>query len=137
MSLEERIERLQALFEKGPVKRTYGIELSFNGNGQAILDMPYKPDFDNSVGRIHGGVFATLMDYAGWFTVAAKYRHWLALVDLQIQLLEPAEKAHLRSIGELVRAGQRLAMARMEVRIEEGRLVAVGSGTFAVTSLPM
>ena len=137
MNLNDQTERLHALFNRAPVKRTYGMELSFNGNGQAMFDMPYKPDFDHAFGGIHGGVFATLMDYAGWFTVATKYKYWVATVDLQIQLLEPAEKAHLRSIGELVRAGQRLAMARMEVRTDKSALVAVGTATFAVTSLPI
>ncbi len=41
----------------------------------------------------------------------------------------------LRAVGRVLRAGQSLAVAEMEVRSLSGRLVATGSGTFAVTSL--
>ncbi|HEU5322522.1 MAG TPA: PaaI family thioesterase [Methylomirabilota bacterium] len=134
---EAHLERLKAVFDRAPVKRTYGMELSFNDRAQAVFDMPYRPDFDHALGGIHGGVFATLMDYAGWFTAATRYKVWLATIDLQIQLLEGVEKAHLRATGELVRAGQRVAVARMEVRTDADKLVAIGTGTFAVTAVPL
>jgi uncharacterized protein (TIGR00369 family) len=134
---EGHVERLKAVFARAPVKRTYGMELSFDERGRAVFDLPYNPAIDNAIGGVHGGAFATLMDYAGWFAVATQYAHWLATVDLHVQLLQPVDKAHLRAFGEIVRAGERLAVAKMEVRTLDGRVVAIGSGTFAVTSVPL
>ena len=134
---EEHVERLKAVFARAPVRQTYGMELSFDDQGRAVVDLPYNPGIDNAIGGVHGGAFATLMDYAGWFAAALQYEHWLATVDLHVQLLQSVEQGPLRAIGEVVRAGQRLAVAKMEVRAGDGRVVAIGSGTFAVTAVPL
>lgn len=86
---------------------------------------------------MHGGAIATLLDNAGWFTAATRYDTWIATTDLHVQLLENVQGQALRARGELIRAGKRLATARMEVRLTDGKLVAIGSGTFAVTSVPL
>jgi uncharacterized protein (TIGR00369 family) len=131
-----RLQQLRAVFDRTPLKRTYGLELSIT-DGRAIFEMPYNAAFDNAYGSVHGGVFATLMDYAAWFTIAAKYRRCVAMVDVHVQLLERVERERLRASAELVRAGQQLAVARMRVSTGTDRLVAVGSATFAVTSIPL
>ena len=52
MNLHERLERLKGLFDKAPVKRTYGMTLSFNERAQALFEMPYDPAFDHALGGI-------------------------------------------------------------------------------------
>jgi len=131
-----QLDQLRRVFHRTPLKNTYGLELSFV-DGRAVFDMPYNAAFDNAFGGIHGGVFATLMDYAAWFTIATKYKSCVVTVDVHIQLLERVERVNLRASAEIVRAGQRLAVARMHVSTDAGRVVAVGTGTFAVTSTPL
>lgn len=108
--------------------------LSYNDRGEAIFEMPYQQKFDHALGETHGGIIATLLDNAGWFTVAAHYKKWVVTVDFQTRILEAAGKNDLVSRGRLVRAGNTLAVAEMEVRTREGKLIAVGSGSFMVTS---
>ncbi len=76
-----------------------------------------------------------MLDNAGWFAVAAHYDNWLATTDLNIKYLDHAKGENLRAVGRTLRVGKKIAMAEMEVRTEEGRLLAVGSGTFALTSI--
>ena len=133
--LDQRAAELIALFASAPIKRTTGMELRYE-DGRAVFHMPYNPGFDHALGGIHGGAICTLLDNAGWFTAAVHYETWLGTVDLNVKMLEPAREEALRAEGRLLRAGKRLAMAEMEVRSEkDGRLIATGSGTFAVTSL--
>lgn len=126
---------MMALFKTAPIRVTFGMELSYDDAGRAIFEMPYNPTLDHFMGGIHGGVIATLLDNAGWFTAAALYDTWVATSDLNVKLLQPAAKTNLRAVGRILKAGKRLAMAEMEVRTDDGTLIAVGSGSFAVTSV--
>jgi acyl-CoA thioesterase len=129
-----RMKRLAALYDGAPIKRTFGMDLLYDDDGRAVFEMPYKRGFDHGLGATHGGVIATMLDNAGWFTAAVEYETWIATSNLEVRLLEPAVKADLRATGRLLRAGKNVAMAEMEVRTRDGRLVAVGSATFVVTS---
>jgi len=129
-------ERLVALFGRAPIKKTFGMELSFDDQQRAVFELPHNPGLEHALGDTHGGIIATLMDNAGWFTAAVEYPTWIATVELTTRLLEPARCERLRAVGRLIRAGRSIATADMEVRTESGRLVAVGSGTFTVTSSP-
>jgi uncharacterized protein (TIGR00369 family) len=133
--LAHRQQQLVALFERAPIKRTFGMLLHYEGES-AVFDLPYNAGLDHAMGGIHGGVFATLLDNAGWFSAAAFYSSWIATVDLHVRLLEPVSGKALVARGRVVRHGKRLAMADMEVRTADGELVATGTGSFAVTSGP-
>jgi uncharacterized protein (TIGR00369 family) len=112
------------------------MDLSYDEEGRAVFNMPYNPKLDHFLGGIHGAVIATLLDNAGWFTAAARYDHWVATVEFQARLLEAAARVDLWSRGRLIKVGKRFAVGEMEVRTSNDLLVAVGSGTFAVTSAP-
>lgn len=134
---QKRQAELQALFSTAPIARTFGMTASYPEPGRGRFDLPYNPDLDHGKHQIHGGVIATLLDNAGWFSAAVHYDTWISTVEFQVRLLMPAEAVHLYSIGRVVRAGKRLAVAEMEVRDPDGALVATGSGTFAVSKIPM
>ncbi len=135
--LQRRAERLKALFARAPFGRTIGMTLSYTDDFEAVFDLPHHRSLEHAMGDTHGGAIATLLDNAGWFTAAIHYENWIATVELQVRMLEPARKQDLRAKGRLVRAGKSLAVADMEVRTAAGRLVAVGSGTFSQTSRPI
>ncbi len=131
----QRQEELVELFHGSRIHRITGMRLSYTEDGRARFDMPYNPNFDHALDGVHGGLIATLIDNAGWFTAAARYDTWIATVEFQVRLLEPVEKRDLVSLGRIVRSGKRLTVAEMEVRDGDGRLVATGSGTFTVTGV--
>ena len=129
-----RKEQLVQLFSRAPIQRTFGMQLSYNDLDQAVFLLPHNSLFEHAMGDLHGGAIATLIDNAGWFTAAVRYQTWIATVELQVRLLEPARRKNLRAVGRLLRAGKNLAATDMEVRTQSsGRLVAVGAGTFSVT----
>ncbi len=130
----ERRELLCELFnERAPIARLFGMRLHYEGE-QAVFAMPYNPDLDHALGLTHGGAVATLLDNAGWFTAAPYFDRWIATVELTVRLLEPVGGQALQARGTIVRRGKRLTVAEMEVRGEQGQLVATGGGTFTVTS---
>jgi len=132
-----RLERQQALadlFSRAPMKKTFGMDLSFDEAHRAVFHLPRNPALDHALRDTHGGVIATLLDNAGWFTAAVEYDTWIATVELTVRLLEPAHQEDLRAVGTLLKAAKNIAIAQMEVRSVSNRLVATGAGTFAVTT---
>ncbi len=126
--------RLMGFFDTAPIKHTYGMDLHYEGES-AVFTLPYNPNFNQAIGGIHGGVLATLIDNAGWFTAAQFYKNWIATVEFNVRLLEPVKAVDLVAKGKLVRKGKRLATCEMEVCDSSERLVALGSGTFTVTGV--
>jgi len=129
------LARLTAMFQAAPIARTMGTRLEYDAEHRAVFTQPYNPGLDHALGEVHGGAIATLIDNAGWFTVAGEYETWVATVEFQVRLLGRAKEA-LMARGQIVNAGKRLATTTMEVRAGD-RLVAIGSGTFTVTSQPL
>ena len=136
VKLKKRTEELKSLYRRAQIRKTFGMELSFDEQFRAVFDLPFNPNLCHGIGDVHGGVVSTLLDNDGWFTVAPHYTTWISTVDLYVQLLEPAHQEHLQSFGSVSRLGKSLAFTRMEVKSESGRLIATGSGTFSVTSVP-
>jgi uncharacterized protein (TIGR00369 family) len=132
--MKKRQEELIALFSRAPIKKSMGMEFRYEG-GSAVFDLPYNPGFDHALNDIHGGAIATLLDNAGWFTAAQHYDSWISTAEMQMRLLKPALRSHLQSRGRMLSLGKRVAMVEMEVKNSNGDLIAVGSGTFVVTSM--
>jgi uncharacterized protein (TIGR00369 family) len=129
----KRIEELLHLFhERAPIARTFGMKLSFTPEGHAVVELPYNAGLDHGLGAIHGGVYATMLDCAGWFTAAAAHdvSTWVVTSEMSIHLLAPAERTALRAEGRLLKRGKRQHVAEMHLYDEKGELVAHATGTF-------
>lgn len=133
--IQERQMKLIELFDRAPMKHTFGMDLSYDEKNNALFRMAHNDAFTHAMGQMHGGVIMTLLDNAGWFTVAARYSTWVSTAEIQVRILEPVQNKTLIASGRTIKEGKRIAMAEMELRSEDGLLVAVGSGTFAVTSI--
>ena len=134
--LKKRQGELIALFSRAPIKKSMGMEFRYDGES-AVFDLPYNSGFDHALNDIHGGAIATLLDNAGWFTAAQYYDTWISTAEMQMRLLKPALRSHLQSRGRMLSLGKRVAMVEMEVRNRDGVVIATGSGTFVVTSMPI
>ena len=131
----ERIEELLRMFnENAPIARYFGMKLSFTDEVNAVIDLPYNPNLDHALGGIHGGVYATMLDNAGWFTAAAAYdvSCWVATSELSVHFLEPAKNSSLRAVGRLIKHGKRQDIAEMHLYDGQGHLIGHGVGTFVV-----
>ncbi|MCJ7726037.1 MAG: PaaI family thioesterase [Acidimicrobiia bacterium] len=135
MEAAERAAKMTALFGRAPLPGHLGMSLRFDDDFRAVVEIPHAGFLNHGLGQIHGGIFATLIDTAAWFTAAVHYDTWISTVDLNVRLLESVEAEDLIATGAVIRLGKRLAAADAEVRTTAGRLVAVGGGTFAATSV--
>ena len=131
----DRANKLARMFnETVPIARTFGMTLSYTDEGNAVVDLPYNPNLDHALGGVHGGVYATMLDTAGWFTAAAAHDVpcWLTTAEMSVHFLAAVERTSLRAVGKLIRLGKRQDVAEMHLYDEEGRLVGHATGTFIV-----
>jgi uncharacterized protein (TIGR00369 family) len=129
----ERLNELMRIFnEKAPIARTFGMQLSYDEEGCAVIELPYNACLDHALGGVHGGVYMTMLDSAGWFTVAASHEQssWLATSEISVHFLEPVSGMSLSAEGRMIKNGKRQAVAEMRLYNEKGRLVAHATGTF-------
>jgi len=133
--LKDRQTRMIELFNSAPIVKYFGMILHYEKE-EALIHLPFNPNLDHALHQVHGGAIATLLDTVGWFTVAPHFDHWIATVEFHTRLLEPVEKQALVAVGKILRPGKRIVVGEMTVKTPNGRLVAVGSGSFTVTSVP-
>ncbi|MFH1150715.1 MAG: PaaI family thioesterase [Actinomycetota bacterium] len=128
----ERRESLERMFnERAPIAKTFGMRLSYDDHGRALLRLPYNPALDHAGHGVHGGVLMTMLDNAGWFTCALAYESGLVLTsEFTVHLLRPASQATLIATAEIIKAGRRQNVAEMRCRDDLGNLVAHAVGTF-------
>ena len=131
----ENIEFLLRLFnEKAPIARHLGMRLSFTDGCNAVVDLAYSPDLDHAMGGVHGGIYAAVLDSAGWFTSAVVRDElcWVATSELSIHFLEPAQCTSLRAVGRLIKSGRRQDIVEVHLYDGQDRLIGHAVGTFVV-----
>ncbi|HEY8449155.1 MAG TPA: PaaI family thioesterase [Bacillota bacterium] len=102
--------------------------------GRSRVCMPVGPQVRNTRGAVQGGAVATLAD----LTLAAAVRSALSpevrlvTVEMRVHYLRPGRGPRLVGEGECVYAGRRFGVAEARISADDGELVALATGTFAV-----
>ena len=84
----------------------------------------------------HGGVIATLIDLAGHAAVAVKIGKMAPTIDLRIDYLRPSTGESFVARARLLKVGRMLARVDVDVTDTQGRLIAVGRGSFSTALEP-
>jgi uncharacterized protein (TIGR00369 family) len=96
------------------------------------MEMPNSPLLDNSIGIVHGGLTATLLDTA-LGTLASHVpgnKKGAVTVELKVDFLTPGIGERFICRAEVVHNGRQLVRMEGKVRNEKGNLIASASGTF-------
>ena len=110
-----------------------GFKLTEWKEGFARLEMPVRPEHRNTVGYLHGGVIASLLDIAGAVSgsFGASEKFVSITINLNCNYLSPLRADTVIAEGELIRANKSLFFA--EARLydpEHKRLCATANGTY-------
>jgi uncharacterized protein (TIGR00369 family) len=96
------------------------------------IEMPNSPLLDNSIGIVHGGLTATLLDSA-LGTLASHVpgnKKGAVTVELKVDFLTPGIGEKFICRAEVVHNGRQLVRMEGKVRNEKGNLIASATGTF-------
>jgi uncharacterized protein (TIGR00369 family) len=131
VSNSEHLQKLRKLFEEAPIRELNGQQWVSCSDGVAEVRLPFEHSLTQGLGVIHGGMVGLVADTAGWFAAASVYPQGLVTTaEYKINLLIGA-RGDLLATGRVVRQGRNLITCQLEVMDTEGKLVAVGIGTYA------
>ncbi len=135
MSPPITLARLQEWIDAPPYQRFLGLRaISLDPEaGRVTLRLPFRPEFQRAPDRpeIHGGVTAALIDIAGDYALAVKLGGGVPTIDLRVDYLRMAVSTDLLAHARTVKAGRTIGLVDVEVTDQEGRLIAVGRGTYS------
>jgi uncharacterized protein (TIGR00369 family) len=128
------IAERRELFERRVSLNQYiGLHLEDAGAGWARMSMELVPSVMNPFDAAHGGSICALIDSTAGSAVAAGTLpddRIMGTIDMQVHFLERAQGTMLVAEGRVVRAGNAIAIAQVEVKDDAGRAVAMGTATF-------
>ena len=133
---EWTLASLQEALDDPPFQRFLGLRaVAMDPEaGTVTLALPFKRDLCRSskVPEIHGGVTAALIDIAGDYALAIQMGDLVPTIYLRIDYLRMAVETELIATARAVKMGRALGIVDVEVQDKDGRLVAIGRGTYYV-----
>ncbi len=141
---------VKEMFEsKLPFNRVLGIEVLDLEDGSPRLGIKMREDLVGNYmrGSLHGGVISAVIDVTGGLAAflslqdrieteppKVKIQHFgkLGTIDLRIDYLRPGLGHRFESVGHVLRAGQKVAVSRIEFKNDQDQLIAVGTGAYVI-----
>jgi uncharacterized protein (TIGR00369 family) len=148
--VNEELARLVTVVEEQiPFNRVLGLKSFAIEDGVARVRIPMRDDLVGNFMRrsLHGGVISATLDLVGGIAAlfgAAGNRipeneedgfalfENLGTIDLRVDYLRPGVGEWFEATASVLRTGKRVAVTRMELSDDQGRLIAVGTGTYIV-----
>lgn len=132
-----------------PFNRHLGLEgFDVDETGVAHVRLPMREELIGHPIRraLHGGVISATLDLVGGlaalFGVAKKVPEdedeghkrfaGLGTIDMRVDYLRPGKGEWFEASATVLRAGKRVVVTRMEMTDDEGRVIAVGTGTYII-----
>lgn len=138
-SVDARLAELRELMlTRIPFNAILGIHIVELTPGRAVFNVPFRPELVGDPVRpaLHGGVISALADTCGgcavWSAIGDDDR--VSTIDLRVDYLRPGRLEDLHAVGEVMRVGNRVGVAKISLfhpsRPDE--LVAEAKGVYSV-----
>ena len=109
--------RVRDSFARQTIMELIGAELTGVAPGEAVIELPYRPDLCQQHGYFHAGVTSIIADSAGGYAAFSLFPADASVltVEFKINLLSPADGERLRAVGRVVKPGRTLTVCDVEV----------------------
>ncbi len=121
-------------FALAPISQLIGFEVvpameSDRIEGRATLHLDTDQRFHNPMGRVHGGIIATLADAAMGIAFGRTLENGqdFSTIDLQIQYMRPVIARRLTAQGKVIQRGLRIGFVECMIEDDQGRMIAKAS----------
>lgn len=107
---------------------------SLDEKAQTItMKMPMRPEFERGAGtgQFHGGPIASFIDTVGDYAVAVVLKAGVPTINFRVDYLRPSVGTFLRGTATVRRLGRTVAVVDIDVTDDQGRLCAIGRGTYS------
>ncbi|RUO24112.1 hypothetical protein CWE09_11865 [Aliidiomarina minuta] len=136
--------------EKIPFHKLIGLEVTRFASDISEVQFKWKEELIGNApqGILHGGVLATALDMCGGLVAIASVIETMdhsaqphevierisrcGTIDLRVDYVRPGRGETFITTAHIIRSGNKVAVARMELHNQEGMLIAFGTGTYMV-----
>src|ERR1051326_2741544 len=136
----------QGFAQHVPFNRVIGLKVESTDPEAPKLRFDMRPELIGNPRRqiLHGGVISAVLDVAAGFAIhlaVSKSREEQAsdgqfpsigTIDLHVDYLRPGRGKYFIATGRVVRLGNRVAVAHMELVNDTGELIATGGAAYMV-----
>ncbi len=139
MPIKESYEKaLRRAVESAPYYQLLQITLEQIDVGFARFRMPFRKELTHPYAIVHGGAIASLADTAVAFALMTLVGpgEKVLTVEFKINFLAAVNEGEMISEARVIDKGKKMAIADMEVRNQNGKLVAKGLATYMILSSP-
>lgn len=134
---DTQAEARRNMFSRVAFTRSLGVQRAYSENGRARLTVDGRPDLENVIHAIHGGVVLTLLDVvmASAAVSLVDFTKTAVTLNLNSSFLRPG-RGGLVADGEVLESLDGVILCQGEVRDASGDVVARGIGSFRYLPLP-
>jgi uncharacterized protein (TIGR00369 family) len=127
----EYIRELIEIVNTSPYPEHMSMRLVRIALDKAIIELKTGRCHLQPYGIVHGGVIATVIDTATFWSVYMRLPEGAGLVniDLKLNYLKPVENGRLIAEGRTIRSGKSISYAETSVLNEKRELIAHGTST--------
>jgi uncharacterized protein (TIGR00369 family) len=128
----DELDILEGLVNRDPFMNNLGIKTKIleEGKAEALLHLEVK---HMRIGNIvNGGVICSMVDIAGGAAVLSVNKKNQVTTDLHVNFLSPISESPARAVGEVIKKGRNICVAKVEVFDGKGKLCAYATGSWFI-----
>jgi uncharacterized protein (TIGR00369 family) len=131
VTADAAVEARRNAFAGVPFTRLLGMRREFSEGGRARFVIDARPELENVVGAMHGGIVATLLDVAMASAAVSKvdFESTAVTLSMNCTFMRPG-RGRLTADGHLLCVDDAVALCQASVVDESGSLVARAIGSF-------
>lgn len=136
----EWLAAMRATVNPSPYFNLQSMEIKELTPGTSRVEIALAQKHLQPFGIVHGGVYSTLVDAAGFWACYSLLEPGLGLttVELKLNYLAPTKEGRLIGLGRCIKQGRNLGLADARIEDAEGRILAYGMVTvMALHDLPL
>lgn len=126
---------IQAIFDRSPFIGFLGLKVLALDHAKSTFSarMPLRAELERRPGskQFHGGPVASFIDTVGDYAIGMLVGGGVPTINLRIDYLRPSMGDYIDATAIVRRAGRSTAVVDIDVFGPDGKLVAVGRGTYS------
>ncbi len=130
---EEKVLTLEDIvkeFQECPFFHHLGLEVIRFEEGDVLLKLEMKEELLNTNGTMHGGVYASLLDFVQSMHLRSVTKTRCVTTSLNVLYAAPVMSGTVYAEAEIISKGYKTAFVEAVLKDETGKLVSKGTGTF-------
>ena len=130
----DQTPNLDGYVHESPFAELLDMRVRDPDDGSSVVVMPINARHLQQAGRVQGGIVVALADYAMYRAIKTllKPGESTTTIEIKVNFLAAAQNGELTATAKIISPGRRLMVGEMEVKDQDGKLIAQGLGTYMV-----